>query len=404
MASSTHHVPAREAATGGDEPKAIPTRPPSRRRAKSVTPPRTGPQEIIVLGAGPAARLLYSPALRALQASHALVVRAIVDSSERARESWAEDFPLAARIASLEGVVTAPDALVIVATPTRFHAGQANTALKRGWHVFCATPFASTAHDAALMIAAAQRYERLLAVDLRPRFFPSARYLRTLCHDHLLGPPLSFRVHVGQPRVPASLGTVHGDKFEHPDGVLTDLGVHSLDLLTWCLGSASIISYADDAMGGVEANASIELSFGEGVRGTVHLSRDWPTEDAYTFVFERGIVRWAADRPNGLTLHLASAPSAVSGELVTPLSPVHHRPSEPLLATADEACIVQLQNVLSTIAGRETLRSPATEAMHALPLIEECYARRTPLPQPWLTRVEVPHARALCPPAALRRP
>jgi len=357
-----------------------------------------------VLGAGPVAQQLYFPALQSLQHANALAVRAIIDPLESAREAAAEYFPDAIRLGSVEAAAVSPDALAILTTPARFHATQTASALKRGWHVLCAMPFASTAHEGALMIAAAQRHERLFAVDLRSRFFPAVHYLRKLCRDFLLGPPLSFQVHAGQPRLAWEKSPGPTEKFEHPDGVLSDLGAGTLDLLTWCLGSASIVSYADDAMGGVEANAAIELSFGDGVRGSVHLSRDWPTEDTCTFVFERGIVRWATNRANGLSLQIASAPAALEGELITPLSPLHSHPSTRLLATADQACVAELQNLLAAIAGHEALRAPATEAMHSLPLIEECYARRTSLLQPWLTRNETVRARALCPPAALRRP
>jgi len=357
-----------------------------------------------VLGAGSVAQQLYFPALRALQQANTLVVRAVVEPKESLRGSALVFFPDAIVTGSVEAATVPPDALAILTTPARVHAAQTTSALKRGWHVLSATPFASSAHDGALMIAAAQRHERLFAVDLRSRFLPAARYLRTLCRDFLLGPPLSFQVHVGQPRLASVSGEAVTERFEHLDGALTETGVHALDLLTWCLGSASIVSYADDAMGGVEANAAIDVSFGDGVHGTIHVSHDWPTDDTYTFVFERGIVRWAANRANALTLQIASAPAALEGELVTPLSAVHSLPSTRLLTDSDQACVAHLENFVAAIAGREVLRAPATEAMHSLPLIEECYARRMPLPQSWLSPNEAVQARALCPPAALRRP
>jgi predicted dehydrogenase len=224
-----------------------------------------------------------------------------------------------------------------------------------------------------------------------------------LCRDHLLGPAVSFRIHEGTTRRTSATGIPVAEKFESPDGVLNELGMPVLDLLTWCLGRASVKSYSDDAMGGVEANANIELTFAEGVRGTIHLSCDWPTEQSSTFVFERGIVRWRAGEPHRLTLHLSSTPFALEGDLTAPLSP--NQPHAPGLATGfEEPVIAQFNNILGAIAGRESLRAPAAEAMHALSLIEECYARRTQLPQPWLSHGEAVQARASAPPTALRRP
>jgi hypothetical protein len=62
-----------------------------------------------------------------------------------------------------------------------------------------------------------------------------------------------------------------------------------------------------------------------------------------------------------------------------------------------------LENVIAAIAGLEVLQTPATEAMHSLPLIDACYAQRSSLPQPWLPHNEAVHARALTPPGTLRR-
>lgn len=361
------------------------------------------PRAVVLVGAGASARRLYFPALHTLQLAGALAVRAVVDPGAAGIEAARETFPNAIHAASFDTLPALPNALAIVATPIRQHMAQTNAALKRGWHVLCATPLAANAGDATIMIAAAQRHERFLAIDFRSRFFPAIRYLRTLCEDHLLGPALSFRVHVGY----AGTGTGEGmasDKPLRPEGALTTLGGPCLELLTWCFGNAAIGKYADDAMGGVEANAVIDLAFRDGLRGTVHLSRDWPAEDSYTVVFERGIARWTGSRVNALTLQLASAPAALAGELVAPLSAVHSHPAAPLLSSEDEAGVAMLENILAAIDGRETLQVPATEVMHSLPLIDACYAQRSPLLQPWLSRNDAAHARALSPPAALRRP
>lgn len=371
---------------------------------KETKIPRSrAPQPVVLAGCGPAARHAYLKALRELQQTGAIEVRAIIDPYKPARDRCLEIFPHAQAFPSLDALEAPADALILIASAARFHAAQAIAALKRGWHVICAMPFTTTAHEGALVIATAQRYDRLLAVDLSQRVFPATRYARTLCQDHLLGPALSFQIYAGTPPPLLEANEPVPARFETPGGVLAELGADVFDVLTWCLGSASIISYADDAMGGVEANAAIELTFNDSVRGSVHLSRDWPREQAYTFVFERGILRWNPAQANRLALQLASAPAAIDGELILPLSLLHAQRTTPLLAFADEAAIAQLENMIAAIAGREPLRSPATEAMHSLPLIEECYARRTALAQPWLTQNEAAHARMLSPPPALRR-
>jgi predicted dehydrogenase len=407
MASPPHPSPPSDGAKSGSKPPLlIAEHPTTRRRAKRQAAPiaKNGRPEVILVGCGPAAQQSLIPAVHALEQSGALKVRAIVESDDHAREWCSRMFPDVSPLASFETVVCPPDALVIISTPARFHAAQAGSAQKRGWHVLCANPFATTAHEGTSMISAADRHERLLAVDLPHRFFPAVRYLRTLCRDHLLGPLINFRIHEGTARQPIENAAPGPEKFESPDGVLHEFGLPLLDLLTWCLGNASVKTYADDAMGGVEANAFIELAFNESVRGTVHLSRDWSTDCAYTFTFERGIVRWISTQPSRLTLHVGSSPFAIEGDLVVPLSPGYAPAAAPLFATREQAIIAEIHNILGAMAGRESLRNSAVEAMPSLALIEDCYARRTQLPQPWLPQNEAVQARASAPPVALRRP
>src|SRR5688572_6687307 len=145
------------------------------------------PRRVILVGCGALARHLYVPALRALQDAGLVRVSGIVDPSVNAREAVARTFPRAGQTAALEQTTAPANSLVILASPTGLHAMQAIFAVEKGWHVLCENPAAGTPAEAAEMIAAARRHQRVLAVNLHKRFFPSARYLRTLCRDWLLG-------------------------------------------------------------------------------------------------------------------------------------------------------------------------------------------------------------------------
>lgn len=350
------------------------------------------PVSVVLVGCGAVAQQFYAPALRTLQKAGDLTVRALVDPSAEARAVLARTFPLATAGADLDSAHLPAGALAIIASPPRFHAAQTIAALTRGWHVLCEKPLAVDSLEATQMIALAARHQRILAAGLYKRFFPASRYLRSLCRDQLLGPLVSFTITEGGPfRWPAASRSFF-EKSQSAGGVLTDIGVHVLDLLVWCLGLPAEISYADDAMAGLEANAWIGLAFPDGARGTVHLSRDWATEQAYTFTFERGLVRWKVNDANGLTVQLAGAPAALQANLVTPLAPGDEHRSSQLLDSNAQSFIASLRNVIAAMAGREELVVPASEALHSLQLIETCYARRGLLEQPWLTAAEASHA------------
>ncbi|HWA86991.1 MAG TPA: Gfo/Idh/MocA family oxidoreductase, partial [Opitutus sp.] len=233
----------------------------------SAAPP---PCRVILVGCGAVARHCYVPALRALQKSGAVRVSAIVDPSGTAREAVARNFPRAGQAAALEQTTAPAGTLVIIASPPAFRAAQAITAIERGWHVLCEAPMAASSAEAVGMIAAAQDHQRLLAVGLYKRFFPASRYLYSLCRDWVLGPLLHFSICEGGPfRWP--VGPSFFDRAHTRGGVLFDLGLHTLDLLGWWFGVPGELRYADDAMGGLEANAFVELAFDDGARGRVHL-------------------------------------------------------------------------------------------------------------------------------------
>lgn len=349
------------------------------------------PRRIILVGCGAVARQFYLPALRTLQNAGMIRVSAIVDPSVTARESIARAFPRAGQAASLEQTVAPAGSLAIIASPPAFHAAQTIVAFERGWHVLCEKPMASSLGEAESMVAAAQHHQRLLAVGFYKRFFPASRYIRSLCRDWELGPLTHFSISEGGPfRWPA--GPSFFDRTQTRGGVLFDIGVHVFDLLGWWLGEPATIRYADDAMGGLETNAFVHLTYPGGAQGRVHLSRDWATADQYQFVFERAIVTWKVNDANGLTVQLAGAPAALRGTLVTPQSEVQFPTDPQPLETNPQCFILQLANVVAAIAGDEQLLVPGEEGLLSVKMIDQCYAHRSLIEQPWLTPAELAHA------------
>jgi predicted dehydrogenase len=351
----------------------------------------SSPRRVILIGCGAVARQFYVPALRALQNAGLLRVSAIVDPSVAAREFIARSFPKAGQAAALEQTTAPAGTLAIIASPPLFHASQTIAAFERGWHVLCEKPMASSLGEAEAMVAAAQHHQRLLAIGLYKRFFPSSRYIRSLCRDWELGPLTHFTISEGGPfRWPA--GPSFFDRSQTRGGVLFDIGVHVFDLLGWWLGEPTQVRYSDDAMGGLETNAFVQLNYAGGAQGRIHLSRDWETAQQYRFVFERGIVTWEVNDANGLTVQLAGAPSALQGRLVTPQTEAVYPVDSQSLETNAQCFILQLANVVAAIAGDEPLLVPGEEALLSAKLIDQCYAHRTLVDQPWLTPAESAHA------------
>lgn len=123
---------------------------------------------------------------------------------------------------------------IVIATPSGLHAEQASAALGKGLAVFCQKPLARTAAEAGTVVEAAQRRDRLLAVDLCYRTVAGVARLAELVRSGALGEvyaaDLTFHNAYG-PDKPWFY-----DAAQSGGGCVMDLGIHLIDLLLWVLG------------------------------------------------------------------------------------------------------------------------------------------------------------------------
>src|SRR3954454_12052981 len=105
------------------------------------------PTPLILIGCGAVSRLFYQPAIQEIARRNEARLAALVDPSDSARTSLLEKFPQAQSATDLDGVDAPEGSLAIIASPPRFHAAHTRAALKRGWHVLCEKPMATTPLD-----------------------------------------------------------------------------------------------------------------------------------------------------------------------------------------------------------------------------------------------------------------
>jgi predicted dehydrogenase len=122
---------------------------------------------------------------------------------------------------------------VVIATPSALHADQAVAALDAGLGVFCQKPLARTAAEAARVVDAARRADRLLGVDLSYRHVEAFRRAADLVASGEIGDVIAADVVFHNAYGP--------DKpwFYDPElaggGCVIDLGIHLVDLASWAL-------------------------------------------------------------------------------------------------------------------------------------------------------------------------
>jgi predicted dehydrogenase len=212
--------------------------------------------------------------MEAMLATGAVEAAAIADPSDEMAAEALKLAPGARRVQGLGGLLAEGLDGIVIATPSALHAGQSTRALDAGAAVFCQKPLGRTAAEAAAVVDAARKADRLLAVDLSYRFTEAMRRVRALIREGELGSvfacDLVFHNAYGPDKAwfydPALSG----------GGCVMDLGVHLVDLALWALdfpkvkgASAHLLSKGQPLHDGVVedyAVAQIELASGTSVR------------------------------------------------------------------------------------------------------------------------------------------
>ncbi|MGB5135688.1 MAG: Gfo/Idh/MocA family oxidoreductase [Prochlorococcaceae cyanobacterium] len=341
------------------------------------------PLRFAIVGCGAISELYYAPALLEASKHLPIDVVALFDPSPERSEALLKWFPNAVPVTQFEDAIAASPELALVASPPSFHATQANTLLEAGVHVLCEKPMASSVAEAETMIAAARKANRVLAIGLFRRFFPALQTIKALVSGGALGAAQSFRFEEGGVFNWPAASASFFQKQSSQGGVLLDLGVHILDLICWWFGEPASVFYEDDAMGNLEANSRLSLTFTGGLTGVVRMSRDTPCSNTFLIEFERGRIIWKVGDGNHLDVRLNGLPFDLIGEL---------REAGSSAPTYHQSFVKQLLNVVSAARGMEPELVPGDEGIRSLRLIEQCYAIRQLIPMPWLTESEVERA------------
>jgi predicted dehydrogenase len=294
---------------------------------------------------------------------------------------------LAARESGVEAVITDELAelaskvdAAIVAVPPRFHAPIAIQLMEMGIDVLCEKPLANTVTEGRKMVEAARKTERVLAVALMMRFFPHNRWLADLVEEGEIGEVREVIVEDGAPLDWPMASNSYFDRNATGGGVLFDTGVHLLDRLLWLFGDLTEIAYEDDSFGGFESNAKLTGNLHIGGRAVpTRLEFSWShrLRRSIQLVGERGTLEASTSDPRNLTLRRNTRRGPMEMKIVCARewnARSHYR--------------AQLDDFIGAIRERRAPFVTAESSLHALAVIEAAYARRTPMVQPWLARME----------------
>jgi predicted dehydrogenase len=188
---------------------------------------------------------------------------AVVDSDPEARDFVARHAETRA-LATVEEAIALGIEAAIVAVPTVQHHEVASKLIEAGVHLLIEKPIAATSAEAHDLIAKAAARKVVLTVGHVERFNPAIRAL----HDAIAGEDI---ISIAISRVgpfPPRISDV---------GIVTDLGVHDIDLVRWLSGSEIVDhqSLLTRARGQHEDIAFLQFRLANGA--LAHLNTNWLT-------------------------------------------------------------------------------------------------------------------------------
>jgi predicted dehydrogenase len=325
-----------------------------------------------IVGCGAVSELLHLPAMRR---SGAVVPAVLCDPAIDRARALADKLGIPDAVASHRDLAGRVEA-ALVAAPNHLHAAITRDLLAQGIHVLVEKIMTLSTADALSLVEAAGRADRVLSVGLEFRFFQPIRFVKQMLAAGMLGDILDFDVRLGVILNWPVKSSYLMNRAAAGGGVLNDFGPHILDLVLWWLGDWTSVQYADDAHGGVEANATMTLQLDSGASGTVELSRNRVLRNTAIITGTNGRLEvglWDPAAP--VRLIVRGEPIELDGRCT--MAGI----AQP--DTFHAAVGRQWADFAAAIRERRPPFITGMDGVRHVRLIEACYAGRTPLIYAW---------------------
>ncbi|MGI6580367.1 MAG: Gfo/Idh/MocA family protein [Saccharofermentanales bacterium] len=258
-----------------------------------------------IIGCGSIAKMRHVPEYLANPNS---IIVGVFDSDPKRAKALAETSDSKV-YGSIEELLNDPEInAVSVCTSNDTHADITIQALKKGKHVLCEKPMATSLDDCLNMGNVSKQENKILMVGHNQRFTPAHVKAKELLESNVLGEVITFKTNFGH-RGPEywsmdkSVNTWFFDKNKASMGVSADLGIHKIDLIMWLLDDTIDILDAmcvtldkRDSSGSliqVDDNMIVLLKMNKGQIGTITTSWTYyGSEDNSTILYcTNGIMR-----------------------------------------------------------------------------------------------------------------
>jgi predicted dehydrogenase len=227
-----------------------------------------------LVGVGAAAQVNHIPAIKKIED---LELVALCDRDPEKTARVAQKFQIPRTYNRFEELVSDDDVDAIdICTPNFLHAPMAMSALEGGKHVLCERPLARSAEEAAAMLKAAKKSDRILMCAVQHRFRPDAQLLRKFVEKGDLGEIFFAKAGWLRQRTEWDSDEWRRQKRDSGGGVVLDLGFQMLDQALWILGGPKVeavtASVHRQKKGEVEDSATAFLRLANGATLTLELT------------------------------------------------------------------------------------------------------------------------------------
>ncbi len=238
-----------------------------------------------LVGLGAAAQVSHIPALKKIAD---LELAALCDRDPEKGARVAQKFQVPRSYNRFEELLSDDVDVVDICTPNYLHAPMAVSALEAGKHVFCERPLARSAEEAAGMVKAAKKHDRLLMCSVQHRFRPDAQLLRKFLEKGELGEIFFTKAGWLRQRTQWDSDEWRRQKRESGGGVVLDLGFQMLDLALWIMGGPKVESVTASLhrtrKGEVEDNAIAFFRLATGATLTLEVTWGLLMEKDFAYV------------------------------------------------------------------------------------------------------------------------
>ena len=270
--------------------------------------------------------------------------------------------------------------IALISNPSAFHSETLKFLMEKNIHIFCEKPIITDINSAnGDLIRQIGFYNKIIQVGYYRRFSNSSNYIRNLIKSEVFGKVNFVNMKGGWPAkndLPISIT----DKKLSGGGITMDYGSHFIDQCFFWFDEVGLIEYADDSLGGIEINASVNLKAKNGTPIQIDLS--W-TNFMGNFIqvhFEKAIVVMAFNNPHQLEIIELNFQT----QNINLTKDIHRRTIETTSYMFDELpAVSQWNEFLNRVDGQRLMISNVQQAIEVSNIINACYKNRKPLSLTW---------------------